>query len=136
MLLIKKQNSGIKVSKRRLEAMIIKTAVHRCTTDVPWKFRKIYLKISEVEFSFSRIHESWFRSSHQRCSVRKGVFRNFTKSTGKHLCQSLFLIKLQAEACNCIKKETLAQVFSCEFCEIFKIIYFYRIPLVPTSAEN
>ena len=28
--------------------------------------------------------------------------------------------KEEAEACNFIKKETLAQVFSCEFCEIFK----------------
>ena len=33
--------------------------------------------------------------------------------------QSLFLIKLQALGLF-IKKETLAQVFSCEFCEIFK----------------
>ena len=41
------------------------------------------------------------RSSHQRCSVRKGVL-------------------LQALACNFIKKETLAQVFSCEYCEISK----------------
>ena len=32
--------------------------------------------------------------------------------------ESLLLLKLQA--CNFIKKETLAQVFSCEFCEIFK----------------
>ena len=30
----------------------------------------------------------------------------------------LFLIKLQALSCNFVKKETLAQVFSCEFCEI------------------
>ena len=30
------------------------------------------------------------RSSHQRCSVRKGVLRNFAKFTGKHLCQVLF----------------------------------------------
>ena len=37
-----------------------------------------------------------FKSSHQRCFVRKGVLRNFAKFTGKHLCQSLFLIKLQA----------------------------------------
>ena len=29
------------------------------------------------------------RSSHQRCSIRKGVLKNFTKFTGKHLCQSL-----------------------------------------------
>ena len=31
----------------------------------------------------------------------------------------LFLIKLQLQACKFIQKETLAQVFSCEFCEIF-----------------
>ena len=34
-----------------------------------------------------------------------------------------FLIKLQGEACNFIKKETLAQLFSCEFCEISKNIF-------------
>ena len=54
----------------------------------------------------------FFRSSHQRCSVRKGVLRNFAKFTGNHLCQSLFF--------NFIKKETLTQVFFCDFWEIFK----------------
>ena len=39
-----------------------------------------------------------FRSSHWMCSVRKGVLRNFAKFTGKHLWQSLFLIKLQLQA--------------------------------------
>ena len=34
------------------------------------------------------------RSSHQRCSVRKGVLRNFANFTGKHLCQSLFFNKV------------------------------------------
>ena len=38
-------------------------------------------------------------------------------------------------ACNFIKKETLAQVFSCEFCEISKNTFFYRTPLVAAS-EN
>ena len=32
-------------------------------------------------------------------------------------------------ACNFIKRETLARVFSCEFCEISKNTYFYRTPL-------
>ena len=36
----------------------------------------------------------WFRSSHQRCSVRKGILRNFAKLTGKHKCQGLFFNKL------------------------------------------
>ena len=36
--------------------------------------------------------------------------------------------------CNIIKKETLAQVFSCEFHEISKSSFFYRTPLVAASA--
>ena len=31
-----------------------------------------------------------------------------------------FLVKLEAETCNFIKKEALEQVVSCEFCEISK----------------
>ena len=32
-------------------------------------------------------------SSHRRCSVRKGVLRNFAIFTGKQLCLSLFFNK-------------------------------------------
>ena len=35
-----------------------------------------------------------FRSSQRRCSVKKGVLRNFTKFIGKHLCRSLFFDKV------------------------------------------
>ena len=55
-----------------------------------------------------------YRSSHQRCSIKKGVLENFAKFTGKQLCQILFLIK-----CNFIKKEALARVFFCEFYKTF-----------------
>ena len=34
-----------------------------------------------------------------------------------------------------IKKETLAQVFFCDFCEIFKDTFFYRTPLVATACD-
>ena len=58
--------------------------------------------------------------------MKEGVLRNFIKFTGKHLCQSLFFFKKKRPF---IKKETLAQVFYCEFCEIFYIknifIFFY-----------
>ena len=43
------------------------------------------------------------RSSHRRCSVRKGFLRNFAKFTGKHLCQSLFFNKVA-----CLRPSTLA----------------------------
>ena len=42
--------------------------------------------------------------------------------------------RLQAEACNFIKKETLAQVLPCEFCEISKNTLSYRTPPVAASA--
>ena len=49
--------------------------------------------------------------------MQKGVLGNFTTFTGKHMCQSL-------RACNFIKKQTLAQVFFCECCEISEKIFF------------
>ena len=36
------------------------------------------------------------RSSQRMCSVRKDVLRNFSKFTGKHLCQSLFFNKISS----------------------------------------
>ena len=76
------------------------------------------------------------RSSRPEVFCKKGVLRNFTKFTGKHLCQSLFFNKVAGQACNFIKKETLAQVFSCEFCEISKNTFFYRTPLVAASESS
>ena len=64
------------------------------------------------------------RSSLSEGFCKKGVLKNFAKFTGKHLCQ---------EACNFIKKETLAQLFSCEFCEISKKTFSYRTPPVAAS---
>ena len=43
------------------------------------------------------------RNSHRRCSVKKGVLRNFAKFTGKHLCQRLFFNKVAGLGLNCGK---------------------------------
>ena len=40
---------------------------------------------------------SEFKSSHRRCSVRKGVLRNFAKFTGKRMCQSPFFNKIASQ---------------------------------------
>ena len=68
---------------------------------------------------------NWFlsRSGLPQVFYKKGALKNFTKFTGKYLCQSLF-----------IKKETLAQVFSCEFCEISESTFLHRTPLVVASV--
>ena len=69
------------------------------------------------------------RSSRPKVFCKKGVLRNFLKFTGKHLCQNLFFNKVVILILiNFIKNQTLAQVFSCEFCEISKNAFFYRTP--------
>ena len=66
---------------------------------------------------------------------KKDVLRNFAKFTGKHLCQSLFFNKVAGQACNFIKKETLAQMFSCEFCEISQNTFFIEHLLTAASVS-
>ena len=51
--------------------------------------------------------------------MKEAALKDFTIFTGKHLCWSLFLIKLQL-----YEKETLTQLFSSEYCKIFQNIYF------------
>ena len=48
--------------------------------------------------------------------------------------ESLYFNKVADLACNFIKIETLAQVFSCEFCEISKNNFSYRLPPLAVSA--
>ena len=68
------------------------------------------------------------RSSHWRCSIEKGVFKNLTKFTGKHLCQSLFLIKLHTLACNFIKKRDSGTCVFLWILLIFLEHLFYGTP--------
>ena len=69
-----------------------------------------------------------YRSSCPEVFCKKGVLRNLAKLTGKHLYRDSFLIKRLFF--NFIKKESLAQVLFCEFCEISKNSFFYGTPQV------
>ena len=54
----------------------------------------------------------------------KEVVLKISQNSQESTCARVsFLIKLP-KPCNLIKKETLAQVFSCEFCENFKNTFF------------
>ena len=61
---------------------------------------------------------------------KTGVLRNLAKFTGKNLRQSLCFNKVAG----LIEKETLAQVFSREFCQISKNTFSYRTP--PMAASD
>ena len=62
---------------------LVKTGKHK---ELPPSFsesEKKKISINHLEFRL-------ITSSHQRCSLRKDLFRNFAKFTRKHLCQSLW----------------------------------------------
>ena len=67
------------------------------------------------------------RGSHCRCSLKRSVLKKFANFTGKHLGQSLFLIKLQALACNFIKKDSDIGVFLGIFTKFLRLVS-NRIP--------
>ena len=62
------------------------------------------------------------RSSRSEVFCEKGVLKNFAKFTGLRSATLL--------------KETLAQVFSYGFCEIFKNTFLYGTPLVAASGKG
>ena len=65
------------------------------------------------------------RSSHQKCSIRKGVLRNFAKFTEKHLsCQSLLFNKVAG-----LRPATLLKKRPWQRCFHVNFVKFLRIPL-------
>ena len=71
---------------------------------------------------FMRI--SFVRSSHQSCFIKNAVLKNIFSIHRKiPVLESLFDKGLHA--CNFIKKR-IQQLFSCEYCEIFKNTYFEK----------
>ena len=66
----------------------------------------------------------------------KKVFLEILQNSQENTyARGFFLIKLQASACNLIKKEALVQLFSCEFYEICKTTFSYRTTSVAASEE-
>ena len=83
--------------------------------------------------SLAKLSNILDRSSCPEVLCKKGVIRNFATFTGKHLCQSLFFNKVAGAVCNFITKEAPAQMFSCEFWEIFKNNFLHGTLLVAAS---
>ena len=70
-----------------------------------------------------------YRSSHRRCSVRKGVFSNFAKSTGRQLCQSLFFNKVTGlSPATLLKNRLRHRCFPVNFTK------FLRIPFLQNTS--
>ena len=114
--------------------------VHRIrVTSLTLRFVFMWFVFLDLYFCYISINSSWksfsiIEAVAQRCSIKK-VFLEVSQNSQKNTCARVsFLIKLLASAYNFIKKETPAQVFSCEFGEIFKNTSFYRT--LPVAASS
>ena len=89
-------------------------------------------KERKLQYKIFRRQKQNFRSSFQRVLLKgysqmqsgdvfckKGVLKNFAKFTGKHQVPEFFFNKVAGLSLKVYSKETLTQIFSCEFCEIF-----------------
>ena len=91
-------------------------------------------KISQAVPNFLKHY--YFRRSHLRCSVKEGVLRNFTKSTGKHLCQRFFfdkvafLTKLQARPATLLRKSLWHRCLTVNFTK------FLRTPFLQNTSRR
>ena len=69
------------------------------------------------------------KSSCRRCSVRKGVLRNFAKFAGKHLCQSLFFNKVaDLRPATLLKKRLWHRCFSVKFVKFLRTPFLQNTP--------
>ena len=94
-------------------------------------FQEIFLSLllsrrNSFEFVFLELLniQNSFRSSHRRCSVKKGVLRNFEIFTGKHLCQSLFFNKVAGlRPATLSKKRLLHRCFPVNFATLLRTLF-------------
>ena len=70
-----------------------------------------------------------YKRSRPEVFSKKRVIRNLAKFTGKRLSYSY-----KSQPFNFFKKETLAQVLSCQFCEISKNSFLHRTHLLAASC--
>ena len=63
-----------------------------------------------------------YTACHQRCSAKKGVLKNFTKFTRKHLCQSLTFNKV-ARPATLFKKGLWHRSFPVNFAKFLRTLF-------------
>ena len=86
----------------------------------------------------------WCKRSHAliqkqppKVFYKKKLLLNISQILQENTCSRVsFLLKLQASGPELYQKETLAHVFSCEFCDIFKNTFFREYLWATVSVNN
>ena len=99
----------------------------------PASLKKIIFILENIAFLLKH-HFDWHprkgpRSSHQRCSTRNSVLRNFAKITGKNMCQILFFNKATGlRLATLLKKRLWRRCFPVNFAKFLRTHFLQNIP--------
>ena len=102
--------------------------------DFSYKKKRVAKSISMLKvklfscFTCDTFSKKQSRNSHQRCSI--GVLKNFTKFTGKLLCQSLFFNKVAG-----LRPATLLKKRLCQKCFPANFVIFSRTPFSQNTSR-
>ena len=94
--------------------------------------QEVFKKLWKLLFYF--IQKTLFRSSRSQMFFKIDVLKNFVIFTGKHLCRSLFLIKLQTWR-PVIKKRLQHRCFPVSIAKILRTL-FYSIYIAPLFSRG
>ena len=93
------------------------------------------LQLASLFFT-KKLHDrcliGFYRSSHQRCSIKK-LFEKISKYSQEN---SFVRVSSKVAGLQCYQKETPAQLSSCVYCEIFKNTYFEERLRMATSVSK
>ena len=99
-----------------------------------WAAKVFYLTqelVILVQYLFGLEKKRPYRSSRQRCFIKKVVLKKFAIFTGKYLCRSIFFNKVAGLwACNFIKKRLQHRCFP------VNIVKFLRAPILRTAVSG
>ena len=104
-------------------SLVLSRATPVITNSQPFHVKYIPTSLTTMKLQLSSLTPV-YRSSRPKLFCKKGVLKNFTKFTGKHLCQSLFLNKIAG-----LRPATLLQKRLWHRCLSLNFVKFLRIPI-------
>ena len=88
--------------------------------------RKLFIHFRSMFYFYNPENVRNYRSRSQEVFCKKGVYRNFAKFTGKHLCQSLFFNKVAGLSLSLqlyLKKVSFTGVFPVNFAKLLRTCF-------------
>ena len=122
------------IIKTKSRFLIIKYSVPTILIRIELLELKVWM-LSFLSIRSSRPEMSCYRSSHRRCSVKKGALRNFAKFAGKHLRQRVFFNKVAGVRLATLLTKTL-RCFPVSFAKFLRTPFLEHLRTTASAVKK